>query len=77
MEILQWTLNARLEEGQAPPNVALYFSQVVHCLFGRFLFVTEEGQLGLAPEECQPGDVLAVLLGCRSPMVLRSTRKMY
>ncbi|KAH7346871.1 heterokaryon incompatibility protein-domain-containing protein [Rhexocercosporidium sp. MPI-PUGE-AT-0058] len=38
---------------------------------GRSLFVTEDGRLGLAPQAAQPGDIVTVLLGCDSCIILR------
>jgi hypothetical protein len=37
----------------------------------RVLVTTETGYLGLLPEAARPGDVIAILLGCNCPMVLR------
>jgi hypothetical protein len=41
------------------------------ALNGRRLITTMTGFLGLAPEETQNGDVVAVLYGCNFPVVLR------
>lgn len=41
--------------------------------FGRVFVFTEEGYIGLAPERCQPHDIIVIVLGCQSPMVLRPT----
>ncbi|KAF2145870.1 uncharacterized protein K452DRAFT_102434 [Aplosporella prunicola CBS 121167] len=38
---------------------------------GRRLLETTAGRIGLAPELCEVGDALAVLHGCRVPLVLR------
>ncbi|KAF2449249.1 hypothetical protein P171DRAFT_188503 [Karstenula rhodostoma CBS 690.94] len=37
----------------------------------RALITTRTGYLGLAPTAVRPGDVVAILLGCKCPMVLR------
>ncbi|OAG21808.1 hypothetical protein CC77DRAFT_933549 [Alternaria alternata] len=37
----------------------------------RALITTETGYLGLAPTAVRQGDVVAILFGCRFPMVLR------
>jgi hypothetical protein len=37
----------------------------------RALITTRTGYLGLAPKAARPGDVVAILLGCRCPVVLR------
>ena len=38
---------------------------------GRSFLTTVDGQIGLAPIATKPGDEVAVLLGCQSPLVLR------
>ncbi|PQE07224.1 Heterokaryon incompatibility protein [Rutstroemia sp. NJR-2017a BVV2] len=39
----------------------------------RSFFTTKEGYIGLAPDTAAPGDVLVVLLGLDSPVLLRAT----
>jgi hypothetical protein len=39
--------------------------------------ITKNGYLGLAPSSASQGDVIAVLLGCRSPTVLRPSGSLY
>ena len=46
-------------------------------LRGRTLMITKNGYLGLAPSSAAQGDIIAVLLGCRSPMVLRPSGSLY
>lgn len=41
------------------------------ALDGRRLITTETGFLGLAPDETQTGDTVAVLYGCNYPVILR------
>ena len=41
--------------------------------YGRLIFVTREGKLGMAANTVQPGDIIALLLGGDMPMVLRRT----
>jgi len=43
----------------------------VQCLDRRVFITTRTGYVGLAPVETRPGDVVAILLGCRWPLVLR------
>ena len=38
---------------------------------GRSLITTADGRLGLAPEGTEAGDWICVVLGCRSPLILR------
>ena len=40
-------------------------------LNGRTLITTQNGFLGLAPDETQLGDTIAILYGCNYPVVLR------
>jgi hypothetical protein len=43
----------------------------VLSLHERDLITTETGYLGLAPKAVRPGDVVAILFGCKCPVVLR------
>ena len=38
---------------------------------GRTFFFTNECHVGLAPKAAQPNDIVVLILGCQSPMVLR------
>lgn len=49
----------------------LSLQQLRRYIFGRGLFVTDEGYVGLGPGGAQPGDLIAIVLGCRFPVVLR------
>ncbi|KAF4633797.1 hypothetical protein G7Y89_g4314 [Cudoniella acicularis] len=40
---------------------------------GRSMYRTTRGHLGLAPEAAQRGDLVTILLGCRTPVILRPT----
>jgi hypothetical protein len=40
---------------------------------GRKFLITRNGYLGLAPNTSKKGDIIAVLFGCTTPMVLRPT----
>ncbi|PQE26581.1 heterokaryon incompatibility -domain-containing protein [Rutstroemia sp. NJR-2017a BBW] len=44
---------------------------------GRKMITTSEGYLGLAPEEVQQDDVVAILYGCNFPVILRACGKRY
>lgn len=49
---------------------------VVFC--ENYAFIqTHEGYIGLAPPETMPGDVVAILLGCSNPVVLRPEKAGY
>jgi hypothetical protein len=43
------------------------------CDFIRKPFVTAKGHLGLGLDHVGPGDVIAVLIGCQVPFVLRQS----
>lgn len=38
---------------------------------GRAFFQTIEGYIGMCPESAKTGDIVVVMLGCRSPLILR------
>ena len=44
----------------------------VSPIYSKKLVVTEGGAVGLGPKSAQEGDVVAVLHGCRTPVILRS-----
>ncbi|KAK3646883.1 hypothetical protein LTR56_008371 [Elasticomyces elasticus] len=57
---------------KAQGGVAAHFERIAKSLgFGRRLFLTEYGRLGLGPRVSRPGDVVTVLYGGRMPFVLR------
>lgn len=53
------------------PNISSYLGAAFVLFRGRSCITTEEGYIGLAPQDTQPGDVISVILGCRMPMLLR------
>lgn len=50
-----------------------FFEGIRYTCVGRAFIFTEQGHIGLAPERCQPDDIVAIVSGCRSPMVLQPT----
>jgi len=52
-----------------------YLIRVGYHANGRSFFTTQEGLIGLAPKRARVGDIVCVLLGCRSPLVLRNVEK--
>ena len=46
------------------------------CNYRRFI-ITKKGYIGLAPFSCRPGDHICVLLGGKTPYVVRKSRKQY
>ncbi|KAK8103037.1 Heterokaryon incompatibility protein 6- OR allele, partial [Apiospora sp. TS-2023a] len=48
------------------------YDEAVHCAtHDRRIFQTEAGRIGLGPKDMVEGDVVAVLYGCRWPVILR------
>ena len=54
-----------------------FMSTARRSCYGRSLFFTLKGLLGLGPEEARPRDVVAVILGCSVPMLLRKVENRY
>ena len=48
-----------------------YFEEVNAMTLGRVLFRTRNGYIGLGPSSIKSGDKACVVLGCRSPLILR------
>ncbi|CAO1599279.1 hypothetical protein XANCAGTX0491_003013 [Xanthoria calcicola] len=44
---------------------------IIRMIKGRSLITSADGRLGLAPEGTEAGDLVFVVLGCRSPLILR------
>jgi hypothetical protein len=61
----------RGEETKWTATDRAFFSTLEYCCQGRSIFTTAEKKLGLAPKAVRPNDIVVVLLGCISPMVLR------
>lgn len=53
-------------------NYEIAFNGMVEETIMRRLCFTENGYMGLVPEETQVGDEIWLLKGCRVPLVLRS-----
>jgi hypothetical protein len=50
---------------------------VATIAFTSVLFVTEEGYLGWGPPAMQTGDLVSVIFGCDTPVVLRTVDSHY
>ncbi|MCJ1456134.1 hypothetical protein MMC28_006493 [Mycoblastus sanguinarius] len=48
-----------------------FLNAVSHFCEGRSIFQAMDGNIGLAPKMAQPGDLVAILLGCKVPILLR------
>ena len=52
-----------------------YLDAIEHVAYGRLLFTSEKGYMGLAPPSTRPGDMVCVLLGGKTPYILRPDGK--
>ncbi|PQE05019.1 hypothetical protein CJF30_00004811 [Rutstroemia sp. NJR-2017a BBW] len=59
-----------VEEHRAEDEMLI---RILNAMYGKSFFATEEGYIGLAPDTAAPGDVVVVLLGLNSPVLLRPT----
>jgi len=50
-------------------------SDAVQCCADRLFFRTKEGYIGLAPSDTRVGDIIAILLGCSTPLALRPSSR--
>ena len=50
----------------------MFTSEVYADLRNRTFFAATKGYIGLAPESTRPGDETCIILGCQTPLVLRS-----
>ena len=50
-----------------------FLQRALAVVFNRKLFEDEQGNVGLAPDEVQPGDLVCILDGCSVPVLLRIT----
>ncbi|KAL8994655.1 MAG: hypothetical protein Q9169_005435 [Polycauliona sp. 2 TL-2023] len=62
------------ETSAASKNSGLFVHQMWHSNCGRRVLITNEGSIGLGPKTAEPGDQIYVILGCRSPLVIRQAR---
>jgi hypothetical protein len=51
-----------------------FFWRAFTSITGRSFFTTREGYVGIAPDCVEPGDVVCVLLGADTPVLLRPTK---
>jgi hypothetical protein len=63
--------NKILRESKSPPYVVSFLRRVQAVIWMRRLFITEQGYIGMGPEQVQRGDSVHILLGCSVPVVLR------
>ncbi|KAK8179910.1 heterokaryon incompatibility protein-domain-containing protein [Phyllosticta capitalensis] len=61
----------RAEPGNTSKSNHIFLRQVYYICLNSRIFFTADGHIGLAPEAALPGDKVAVVVGCRSPILLR------
>lgn len=57
-------------------DVLLCTGSMFHACRERALLITREGYVGAGPAAAQPGDKIAVMLGCMRPLVLRPQKRL-
>ena len=62
---------AHLTEQQICPHFPRFYDHLQGLLTSRTIISTEDGRLGIAPDFTEAGDLVCVLFGCHSPVVLR------
>ncbi|KAH4807262.1 hypothetical protein HBH61_132400 [Parastagonospora nodorum] len=55
--------------------IAAFCRRVQAVIWGRSLFRTKKGRLGIAAESVQPGDKICILYGCTVPVILNQQMK--
>ncbi|KAH8599334.1 heterokaryon incompatibility protein-domain-containing protein [Bisporella sp. PMI_857] len=60
-----------LPEGTGVRNLDNFFVRAQQTMIARTLFVSADGNLGMGPVGIRGGDVVAILLGCHVPVILR------
>lgn len=61
------------QSGSHSNEVGKYIDAIYNALLGRKLFTTTEGHIGLCPQFAELGDIIVLLVGCGTPLVLRLT----
>ncbi|CAO2649303.1 Nn.00g066880.m01.CDS01 [Neocucurbitaria sp. VM-36] len=76
-----WNVRVGLEKGMISKDewdrCDEFFCSTFSRLFGRSMFTTTEGNLGLGPRDMQTDDLVCVLYGCRLPVILRKDGRFY
>lgn len=65
-------VEAKAELTEPEWSALVEYDEAVHCATqGRRIFSTAAGRIGIGPRDLAAGDVVAVLYGCRWPVILR------
>ena len=70
---LEWDklIDRPLPNFPANSELGMFTREMGGLCKSRLLFQTREGYIGLCPESTRIGDVVAVILGCKTPIILR------
>ena len=68
-QFIRDVLRGSLEDFE--PSSLLLGSSIACTIYGRSLSITKEGHIGLVPDVAAEGDIVCVILGCDSPLLLR------
>jgi hypothetical protein len=66
-----WDFKYNPEDAQLKVNPSRVFDVIGGLLGGRRLFSTSNGYIGLGPDASKPDDLLVIIPGCSTPMVVR------
>lgn len=66
--------SARCDDSMNSGHLLQHTETALNMCRSRLFFQTKEGYIGLAPRDAQKGDIIAILLGCLTPVVLRPIR---
>ncbi|KAI4253809.1 MAG: hypothetical protein L6R42_007445 [Xanthoria sp. 1 TBL-2021] len=72
----EWSLLESAEPPELCSSSLVVIRAINKMTKGRLLITTADGRLGLAPEGTISGDLVCVLLGCKSPLILRSSNSL-
>ena len=83
LSLEQWKANylnqlSNFSHGLAGSQDIIANTDVARCLRiirGRSMIRTTNGYIGLGPPGTKPGDIVTILLGCNTPMILRPIRR--
>jgi hypothetical protein len=52
-------------------SARMYLTMMCRTMSGRAFFITQNGHIGIGPDDIEAGDQITVLYGCRTPLILR------
>jgi hypothetical protein len=72
-ELLALIMSDEVQTAFDPYDAAKFCGEISAKACGRKPFVTKKGHLGLGLDHVEPGDAVAVVIGCQVPFVLRKS----